>query len=268
MKYYLLILLKLRVCAFYIIGAFLFSSIFLAGCGDNVTSSSVQQLSEFERAGSIEKAKMPAGPYRVVPDDVLEISMPAILQIVTAEEPKANERIVPYVCRVNQDGTITLPLIGEIPAASKTLSEIESAIIAAYYPHYAKTRPSVFCRVLEYKTANAFFSVIGLVEKPGNFPYPPGMQYSLMQALGLAGGIDKVAEPRYATVYRLMADGSIASAVFQIADANPTEIGKAMNICLKPGDIVDVASTPRTRTNVFLRTRFGLNFGAFVPLSD
>ena len=105
-----------------------------------------------EKAGLV-KAKISGEPYHVVPGDVLELTMPAILQAVTDEQSGILDQIKSYPLRISENGTINLSIIGEIKAAGKTLSQIESAVIDAYYPEYTVTRPSVFVRVLEYKTA-------------------------------------------------------------------------------------------------------------------
>ena len=170
-------------------------SICLVGCSDRVTLPSAAQLMEFENAGPVHpsvdmdrlvRAKIGGGAYRVVPGDVLELTMPTILQAVTAEEPKIFERVTPYVCRVSERGTITLPIVGEIEAAEKSLAEIESAIIDAYYPKYAVTRPSVFARILEYKTAK--ISITGAVVEPGIYELRSD-RMSLVALLMEAGGI-------------------------------------------------------------------------------
>lgn len=57
-------------------------------------------------------------------------------------------------------------------------------------------------------------SVLGLVRTPGNFPYPQNTQYNLIQAIGFAGGLDAVADPRYVSMYRLQPDGQIASVTY------------------------------------------------------
>lgn len=520
---------------------------YLAGCGENVRLPSTGELAEFEAAGPIRptvdvdrlvKAKIGGGPYRVVPGDVLELTMPTILQTVTAEMLTPAEKVspfTPYLCRVGEEGMITLPIVSQLEVAGKTLAEIESAIIDVYYPKYVGTRPSVLVRVAEYKTAavsitgavqqpgvyelrsdrmslvallmeaggiadegaaairiihagevpasvqNSFpgaisgsgeksshpanntantqppgesavanssgaagiaprylrsdkleveltfnqagpsstkgellvkyddkvqafinfdianplhrqtvarllaekdprfatvkmepelsamaehlqaisarsdgqeevektdttsagrfdvnnaegnfipdevlykqalnvhypqartghegktqhkgssepvvlpvrglnipfadialadgdsvvveplelpmFTVIGLVNKPGNFPYPPDIQYNLMQAFGFAGGLDRVAEPRYATVYRLKPDGEIVHATFGFRDKSG--LTATSNVLIKPGDIVAVEHTPKTRTRVFLDKIFRISLGAYVPL--
>ena len=68
----------------------------LGGCGDGVIPSSADQLQDFERAGptgpavdldGLTKARLVTGPYRVKPEEVLDLTMPAIVRLVTAEEP-------------------------------------------------------------------------------------------------------------------------------------------------------------------------------------
>jgi len=170
-------------------------SIYLVGCSDRVVLPTSAQLMEFENAGPVHssvdmdrlvRAKIGGGAYQVVPGDVLELTMPIILRVVTAEEPRIPEQSTPYICRVSDRGTITLPIVGEIEAAEKSLGEIESAIIDAYYPKYAVTRPSVFARILEYKTAKV--SVTGAVEKPGIYELRSD-KMSLVALLMEAGGI-------------------------------------------------------------------------------
>lgn len=466
------------------------SSVYLAGCGDKIRLPSAEQLTEFDKAGPsgpvvdmerVVGAKIEAGPYRVVSGDVLELSMPIVLQAIVTEVPDFPDKIAPYLCRVGDDGVIVLPMVGQIQAAGKTLPEIESVIIDAYYPTYTRMRPSVIARVAEYKTYKAtitgavgkpglyelrsdqmslvallmqaggiidegatriritrtdrtdagfdkqalsqstkyqgvrfashypganeadgvgaqmtfqlvspsstigrltikheqtillseqlditneiqrwaildklaekkpsvataevgkiwvrlcqlsdlllerpnedfqplentkqpdtikpgklsnhetlvlpvkglnilftdvalnagdivevellevsMFTVVGLVNKPGNFPYPPNAQYNLMQAIAFAGGLDRNADPRYATIYRLKADGSIVSTPFQlITTKKGSQLTDALNIPIKPGDIVAVEDTLRTRTNEFLRRIFNVHVGAYVPL--
>ncbi|MCJ7728567.1 MAG: hypothetical protein MUO27_01615, partial [Sedimentisphaerales bacterium] len=92
-------------------------------------------------------------------------------------------------------------------------------------------------------------------------------QYNLMQAIGFAGGLDLEADPRYATIYRLKGDGTILSAPFELVGTkNGARLTDALNVPIKPGDIVSVDQTPRTRTNLFLQRVFNVNVGAYVPV--
>ena len=111
----------------------------------------------------------------------------------------------------------------------------------------------------------SFVSVLGLVNRPGNFEYPSGTQYNLGQVIALAGGLDRVTDPRYATIYRLEADGDIVHAVFQIQGGrHDSELTDAFSVPVRPGDIVAVEQTPRTRSNQFIDRVLRFNFGTYV----
>ncbi len=170
-------------------------AIYFAGCSDDVRLPSAEQLTRFQDAGPqqpkvdmdrLVNARIGGGPHRVLPGEVLELTMPTILQVVTAEEPEISGKTAPYVCRVGQAGTITLPVVGEIKVEGKTLAEIESIVTDAYYPEYTRNRPSVFARVTEYKTADV--SVTGAVNKPGIYSLNSD-RMSLVALLMEAGGI-------------------------------------------------------------------------------
>jgi len=276
-KYCSLIVRISRTHVFLCLFLMLLISICLVGCSDEVRLPSTKQLAEFENAGplgfntdtaSLSNVTTSSRAYRVMPGEVLELTMPTILQVVTKEKSDDPKTVAQSMYRVSEKGTITLSVVGEVEVAGKTLAQIESAIVNAYYPKYASIRPSIFARLVE-RIEPPLFSVLGLVNKPGNFPYPPDAQYNLMQALGFAGGLDRASEPRYATIYRLKTDGTIISAIFQVVNAgNDSMLTNAMNIRIKPGDIVDVEHTPRTRTNEFLKGVFRISIGSYFNLND
>ena len=170
-------------------------SIYLIGCSDEVHLPSPEGLAQFENAGPSRPmvdmdrmidARIGGGPHRVVPGEVLELTMPTILQVVTATEPEISGQMAPYVCRIGEAGAITFPVVGQIAVAGKTLAEIELAVINAYHPEYTVTRPSVFAQVLEYKTADV--SVTGAVHKPGIYSLRSD-QMSIVALLMQAEGI-------------------------------------------------------------------------------
>lgn len=103
------------------------------------------------------------------------------------------------------------------------------------------------------------FTVMGLVQRPGVFAYPNNVKYNLLQAIAFAGGVDEIANPRYVRVYRQKADGSIIDATFTMKDSIPTS---AAALSLKPGDVVAVEQTPRTKMNLMLAEIFAVRVGA------
>ncbi|MHC4431311.1 MAG: polysaccharide biosynthesis/export family protein [Planctomycetota bacterium] len=177
----------------YILG--LWVAICLAGCSDQVRLPSARQLTEFENAGPVyptldknrlSRARVDSGPYRVEPGEVLEITMPAILQAVTPEESVHLDTATPYICRVGEGGSVELPVVGELHVRGKTCAQIEESVVDKYFPEYAAIRPSVLVRVLEHMTVKVPIS--GAVQRPGIYSLRRD-QMSLLALLMAAGGI-------------------------------------------------------------------------------
>lgn len=162
------------------------------GCA---TVSTPEELAEFEQAGPMQpmvdedelvRAKLFAGPYRPVVDDVLELTMPAVLRESIADR-RQFERIEPHLCRVKAGGRITLPVVGELEVSGKALPEIESVVAAAYHPKYLIHPPSVVASVREYRIARV--AVVGAVQSPGIYDLQSN-EMSLVALLTKAGGIN------------------------------------------------------------------------------
>lgn len=105
------------------------------------------------------------------------------------------------------------------------------------------------------------FTVVGLVKKPGAYEYPPEVKYNLMQGLAVAGGVDTIADPPYATVFRKDASGQIIPATFEIHGDGLTA---ASLLPIKPGDVISLEQTPGTWTRSLLAQILRIQFGFFV----
>ncbi|MHC5210587.1 MAG: polysaccharide biosynthesis/export family protein [Planctomycetota bacterium] len=97
------------------------------------------------------------------------------------------------------------------------------------------------------------FSLVGLVRDPGAFEYPPEVQYNLMQALAVAGGVDVFADPRYATIFRKDAHGEILPATFEIQGNG---LVTASTLQIKPGDVIVVGHTAASWSRALVRELF------------
>ena len=169
------------------------SAVFFCGCS-SVAVTTPDELIEFNNAGPIQPeidldklvAAKITGTYRVVAGDILELRMSSVLYVITADLPESLETSIPTLCRVYDDGTISVPIIGQIQAVGRTLAEIETSIVNAYYPEYSPTRPAVIVRVSEYKTTRV--SITGAVEEPGVYELPSN-ENSLVSLIMKAGGI-------------------------------------------------------------------------------
>lgn len=119
--------------------------------------------------------KLQDAVYRVGPGDVLKVNV------------WKNEQLSQDVS-VRPDGAITLPLVGDIAVAGKTLEQIDASISAEGARFF--TEPlSVTTQVLEIKSYRIY--VLGEVQKPGE--YSPSTQVTVLQALSLGGGLTRFA---------------------------------------------------------------------------
>ncbi len=80
-------------------------------------------------------------------------------------------------------GTITIPFAGQIPAAGRTLRQIEQTIISRL--RNKANQPQVVARIARNATANV--SVVGEVSTAGRFPLSPRGE-RLLDAISQAGG--------------------------------------------------------------------------------
>jgi len=174
---------------------FLALVLLVSGCNEPFEPPSPEKLSEFQSAGPIRpevdldrlmSAKITKGPYKIIKDDLLQLTMPSVLQVITAQTPGSTEQVTPMLCRVSETGEITLPIAGQIRVEGKTLAQIEAMVVDAYFPKYTLMRPVVVAQVQEYKTFKV--SITGAVEQPGVYSLRSD-QMSLVSLLMEAGGI-------------------------------------------------------------------------------
>lgn len=132
--------------------------------------------------------------------------------------------------QIRPDGKITLPLLGDIPAAGRTSSELQEAISTSL-KEYIKT-PVVTVIVTETVPANIY--VMGEVHSPG--PQPLKGPTSIMQALATAGGFTEWANTKDVQILRPTPSGQ-TTLHFNYKDAVN---GKAKMVMLQPNDTVIV----------------------------
>jgi polysaccharide export outer membrane protein len=112
--------------------------------------------------------------YGIGPGDTLEIS-------VWKDETLTRQLIVP------PDGMISFPLIGEIDANGKTVSQLHAAVeekLSEYIPDVTAT-----VMLIEAVSLRAY--VIGKVNNPGVFPIT--RKTTVLQVLAMAGGLNAFA---------------------------------------------------------------------------
>ena len=106
--------------------------------------------------------------------------------------------------RLARDGTITLPFIGQVSLAGRTLQE-SAEILQGRLREYL-VHPQVTVRVVEYSKRR--FTVLGQVSKPGNYEMPDDSTLTLLEAIGMAGGYTRIANPGKVILKRQDASGA------------------------------------------------------------
>lgn len=99
------------------------------------------------------------------------------LRVIVYGEDKLNGEY-----RVGDNGAVTLPLIGSVAAEGKSVEEFSAAVAESYRTGGFLNSPKVAAEVIAYRP----FFVLGEVNKPGQYPFIPGM--TIRQAIATANG--------------------------------------------------------------------------------
>jgi polysaccharide export outer membrane protein len=132
--------------------------------------------------------------------------------------------------QVRPDGKITLPLIGDIDATSRTPIELRDAIRDAFKEYI--TNPTITVIVVEAVAATAY--VMGEVNHPGAITLQTPV--TVIQALALAGGLKDFADAKNIRILRKGRSG------VQMISFNYKEASQSLRapVYLQPGDTVVV----------------------------
>lgn len=164
--------------------------------------------------------------YRLGPSDVLEVN------IFEAESLTRTVQVTP-------NGSITLALVGEVPASGKTAAELATDIAVRYGAKYLQN-PQVSVLVKQARVEN--YTVDGSVQSPGVYPISEHM--SLIKAIAAARGTDQLANPKQVVVFRVINNERVAG-VFNLTEIRS---GKAVDPPIYPNDVIVVASSGLRRT--------------------
>lgn len=160
--------------------------------------------------------------YRIGPSDLIEIS---VFQV-----PDLSKTV-----RVSAQGALTLPLVGRVEAGGLTAQELEALIAKKLSESYLQD-PQVSVFIKEYISQRV--TVEGSVNKPGVFPISG--KTTLLQAIAMAGGLDKLADQNDIKLFRDRKDGTRETIPF---DLEPIRNGEAPDPVLSTSDVVVVGKS-------------------------
>ncbi len=123
--------------------------------------------------------------------------------------------------RLSDSGNIAVPLLGSVRAAGMTPGLLASTIESDLKQRNLFKNPSVSVEILAYRP----FFILGEVNKPGQYPFQPGM--TVLTAVAVGGGFTYRAVQGYASIVR--------------EEGNHAEEGKVTRSTLvEPGDTITI----------------------------
>ena len=163
--------------------------------------------------------------YRIQPGDQLAVTV--------LEDDTLNRQVL-----VLPDGRISVPLAGSVRASGQTVESVERAIADRLASNFA-VRPSVFVSVTGVVEEEETFPiyVIGQVDNPGQVEVQVGT--TLLQAIALAGGLDRFAATKRIQLRRTDSTGQERLYLFNF---RAVEQGGAIQsmITMREGDVIIV----------------------------
>lgn len=139
--------------------------------------------------------------------------------------------------RVSRDGTVTFPLIGVVKVAGKTPQGAARLVRDLLAKDYL-VNPQVNLTVVEYSKRR--FIVLGQVQRPGAFDMPDRDSVTLLQAIGMAGGYTRIADPGKITVKR---NSSGKEGLFKLNAKRMANGDANTEFEVLPGDVITVGES-------------------------
>jgi protein involved in polysaccharide export with SLBB domain len=163
------------------------------------TTSSEDEVSGRLRQGDELTVRLDAGPQQTTPPQALDVS-------------------------IDEDGAISLPLVGRVNAVGLTTGELAEHIEANYVPrYYVRCTATVI-------VAQRFFYVGGEVRSPSRFLWSEDT--TLMKAISTAGGFTDYANRRRVEL--------VHGKDRQVLDCEDLQRHPSKDVSIRPGDTVTV----------------------------
>ncbi len=166
---------------------------------------------------------LPVGAATATPRGTLAVG--DVIRVAYPGAPELNQTI-----KVQPDGKVGLPLVGNVVASGRTASSLQSSLVGMYKPHL--NDPTVFVS-LDQSAASVYVS--GEVASPGKVPLDRSI--TVLEAVMEVGGFSKLANPR--KVYVIRNEGGTQRR-FVLDLAAPLSGSESQAFYLRPYDVVFV----------------------------
>ena len=192
--------------------------ILLGGLLSNCNSPGTTIYSASDKVAGTERATPTSGEYVISPHDVLQVT---VFQV-----PDLSKSV-----QLNGNGDATLPLIGQVHLAGKSVEQAQQEIAEKLGKKYIQS-PQV--TVLVTKSGQRV-TVNGAVRNPSVLTIDSKL--TLSQAIAQSGGFSELANSKTVLVARISKGDQVADAVY---DVDAIQSGAIGDPTLQGGDIVVV----------------------------
>jgi len=172
---------------------------------------------------SAQTADSVSGSYILSPNDQIQIEVFQEYDLRTS-------------AKISKEGTITFPLLGNVKLAGLTMSQATARLTELLKRDFL-VNPRVSMTVVNFSKKR--FTVLGQVNSPGIKEMPDQESLDLLEAIGMAGGYTRIANPGKITIKRR--EGGSES-VIQV-DGKAMAKGNGKGFQIKPGDTITVAES-------------------------
>jgi len=121
---------------------------------------------------------------------------------------------------LNDSGKVDYPFLGQLQATGKTLAEFQQKIYQGLKGDYL-INPNVSVTIVQYRP----FFIDGEIEKPGGYPFQPGL--TINKAAALAGGYTE-----RASLTKIF--------IIRSNDSQQKSVSVHANAKVQPGDIITI----------------------------
>ncbi len=192
----------------------------------------VQSLREGFGATNTAMPTIPLGIGDIVEVSIFESSSGGLFIPEEAGSRAGNFVTLPRQT-IDSSGTITIPYAGSVPAAGRTVTQVQDEIEARLADRAIE--PQAVITLVESRSSE--ISVLGDVETPARLEVNPGGE-RVLDVISRAGGLSSPGSETYISLQR---NGTSATVLFDSLIENPSE-----NIFVYPGDTLFAKRERRT----------------------
>lgn len=134
--------------------------------------------------------------------------------------------------QLSGDGSISMPLVGAVRLEGLTTDQAAAMITRKLGDGYlVKPEVSVSIEARIRKTV----TILGQAQRPGVFELPAHRQLTLVEAVGMAGGVTRIANAKKISLKRLSGGGTV-----EIVNLSDITKGEGVDIPLRDGDVITI----------------------------